>query len=81
MLSSGPCDEFYFVYFRQFDTVERKPGTQDKSQYYELSAILCCRKRDKRKTCLNPIQCLVLVLAKKNVAGDYLKTIDSIFPL
>lgn len=45
MLSSGPCDEYYFVYFRQFDTVERKPGTQDKSQYYELSAIFMLPKK------------------------------------
>lgn len=46
MLSGEPCDEFYFVYFRQFDTFGCQPGTQDKSQYYELSGILFCQKED-----------------------------------
>lgn len=60
MLSGEPCDEFFFVYFWQFDTVERQPGAKDKSQYKELSAILFCQQGDKRKNFFNPpIQCLV----------------------
>lgn len=55
MLSGEPCDEVYFVYFRQFDTVGRQPGAKDKSQYNELSAILFGQKGNKIKTCLIPL--------------------------